>query len=83
MTPACLRARFLLVEVPIPDEMPVIRPGRAPWHPALRTYYTWACPKALTMLRSPDPTAQVREAVTAHSDSCPECQEGQRDLMEK
>lgn len=63
--------------------MPVVLPGRQPWHPALRTYYRWACVKALQLLRSAEPTAKVQASVNKHAEKCPECQEGQRDLMEK
>ena len=63
--------------------MPVIRSGQKPWHPGLRTYYSWACSKALAMLRSKKPTAEVQARVDAHAGKCVECQEGQRDLMEK
>lgn len=63
--------------------MPVIREGQAPWHPGLRTYYSWACGEALGLLRSKERMAKVEEAVNAHASKCRECQEGQRDLMEK
>jgi hypothetical protein len=39
--------------------------------------------KALQLLRSAEPTAKVQASVNKHAEKCPECQEGQRDLMEK
>ena len=71
------------MELPATPDLPVIRPGHQPWHPALRTYYSWACPTALGLLSSPAPSAEVEQKVTAHASSCRECQEGQRDAMEK